>query len=88
MKWFGPAWPSEDLRAAVCEDDSNKVPTPVGQECTLCTEDILEGDRGVILAHLEIGDAMPMVQKRAAHLDCLVGNIGGPYVERRPEVDG
>lgn len=82
MKWFGEPWPSEELRAAVCEDDRMRVPTPVGEECTLCTEDILEGDRGVVLAHLSLDDTDPhlsKVEQRAAHLDCLIRNVSGEH---------
>lgn len=86
MKWFGEPWPSAELRASVCEDDADRVPVPVGEECTLCTEDILEGDRGVVLAHLEVDEVDPhltWIQKRNAHINCLIQNVGGVPVDER-----
>jgi len=81
MKWFGNPWPSEELRAAVCEDDSQRIPVPVGEECTLCTQEIMQDDRGVALGHLRLDDHDPhltVVEQRYAHVDCLVRNVGGP----------
>jgi hypothetical protein len=46
--WFGDPWPSAELRAPVCEDDAERAPTPVGQRCTLCRENIEDGDRGLL----------------------------------------
>lgn len=88
MKWFGEPWPSAELRAAVCEDDANRVPTPVGEDCTLCTEQIMQDDQGVILAHLSLSDEDPLetkVEKRAAHVDCLVRSVGGPSAKSGTE---
>lgn len=54
--WFGKEpWPSAEERASVCDDDTQRVPTPVGAECLLCTEQIVEGDRGTLHANFHGG---------------------------------
>jgi hypothetical protein len=30
MTWFGKPWPSDRLRALVCEDENERAPTPIG----------------------------------------------------------
>lgn len=80
MKWFGEPWPSEELRASVCEDDTQRIPVPVGEECTLCTEEIMQNDRGVALGHLQVDEVNPhltWIEQRYVHVDCLVKNVGG-----------
>jgi hypothetical protein len=47
VHWFGPPWPSESLRAPVCEDDRYLIMTPAAADCLLCEEPILAGDRGI-----------------------------------------
>jgi len=80
MKWFGEPWPSAELRAAVCEDDAQRIPTPVGEECTLCTQEIMQDDRGVALSHLQVDANEPhltWIEQRYVHVDCLIQNVGG-----------
>ena len=90
MKWFGEPWPSAELRAAVCEDDAMRIPTPVGEECTLCTNEIMQDDRGVSLGHLSLDETDPTrtrIDRRYAHVDCLVRSVGGESiagVDQRP----
>lgn len=48
MAWFGEPWPSVDERAQVCEDDAERVLTPIGKACVLCEEEIAAGDRGTL----------------------------------------
>lgn len=60
--WFGDPWPSTELRAPVCEDDSRRVDTPIGSDCLLCSEAIAEGDRGLINPHPN-------------HIECLLYNV-------------
>lgn len=60
MFWFGEPWPSETLRAPVCENDLLRKPVPVGAECTWCTELIEEYDSGTFytngaVTHKECG---------------------------------
>lgn len=46
IRWFGEPWPSEQLRAPLCENDAYRIVTPVGAMCIHCRELIEEGDRG------------------------------------------
>lgn len=76
MNWFGEPWPSEDLRAAVCEDDADRVPAPApGELCTLCDGEFAADDRGVVIPHLAAGTMFH--ELRYVHLDCIVQNVGG-----------
>lgn len=77
MQWFGEPWPSETVRAPVCEDDALRIPTPVGERCTWCDEEIVEGDRGesMWVAH---GLGQPP-SVGYAHMECLFRQVvGGP----------
>lgn len=70
--WFGEPWPSAELRAPVCEYESDHVRTPVGQSCLFCEQSIILGDRGIVVAQLNPGPSMT----GAIHLDCLLPRIG------------
>jgi hypothetical protein len=78
MRWFGEPWPSAELRAPICEDDSLRIPVPVGAQCLWCSELIEEGDRGEEIGHLEEG-------WRYAHRECCFRQVvGGPgHIQRR-----
>jgi len=80
MKWFGNPWPSDELRAAVCEDDRDRVPPPPPEEeCGLCGKPIGENAQGVVVPHVEADRTSPWlswVENRYIHLGCLLSNIG------------
>lgn len=74
--WWGEPWPSDKLRAPVCEDDALRVRRPVGHDCDLCGEPIIEGDRGVSMWGLDAdGDAVPVNH----HIECNMRNVMGCY---------
>lgn len=79
MKWFGSPWPSEELRAPVCEDDADRVPPPPpGEDCILCGQVIEEGAQGVMMPHLTADKTSPWIswyEARYSHLDCLISNV-------------
>lgn len=59
--WFGTDW-----GAPICAIPSHQVPTPVGEECFLCEETIVEGDDGEQWSSGEY-----------VHKECAVRNIVG-----------
>jgi hypothetical protein len=65
-KWFGPPWPSEAVRAPVCQSDAWKINTPVGERCILCQTPIREGERGELFA-----DGSPV------HIECSFRSVTG-----------
>lgn len=71
-KWFGPPWPSAELRAPVCEDDADKVPTPVGHACTVCWRSILDDDQGVLIPCLLSETAWEMLP---THIVCFLRQV-------------
>jgi len=79
MQWFGEPWPSAELRAPVCEDDSLRVPPPPpGEECILCGHPIQPGDRGIKMPHMgrARSDGLLVYEWRYSHIECLHGNLG------------
>ena len=50
VRWFGDPWPSDDLRAPVCEDDEYHFDVPVGYRCFHCEQEIGPDDQGIIMA--------------------------------------
>lgn len=89
MQWFGEPWPSAELRAPVCEDDSLRVPPPPpGEECVLCGLDFKPDAQGVVMPHLAADKTSPWIQwseLRYTHLGCLLGNVGGEGLSFRTE---
>ena len=87
-RWFGEPWPSDELRAPICEDEHFHCATPVGQTCVNCERYILSTDQGVVMAASpEVGDAylIPLGggDNRwvvASHLECFLLSILGPDV--------
>jgi hypothetical protein len=80
MHWFGSAWPSEHVRAPVCEDDAMRIPTPVGLPCMWCDELIEEDDRGEdIVMVVSDGDAGVIAKTAYMHIECSFRQVmGGP----------
>lgn len=77
MNWFGEPWPSADLRAPICENDAERVETPVGDVCLLCEELIEEGDRGILMNTITAG---PTVHVRPVHMECEVRSVMGNHL--------
>ena len=61
--FFGEPWPS-----GVC-DDGIQVPTPVGEDCILCSTPILEGEQGSFM-----GSEKGLVP---AHKECSLRSVLG-----------
>ena len=79
MRWFGPPWPTAELRAPVCSDDRQRMVTPVGEPCLYCTLPIIDGDRGQELPHVEYDESNLSVKVVYAHIECLFAQVvGGP----------
>lgn len=80
--WFGDPWPSERLRAPVCEDDTQRVPVPVGATCFWCDDLIDEDDRGTYMGHLAADGTSC---SRPIHVECSMRSVMGPvaYLEGR-----
>lgn len=77
MKWFGEPWPSADLRAPICENDADRVETPVGSACLLCTTPIEADHRGVIMNTITAG---PTMHQQPVHIECDYRNIVGNHL--------
>lgn len=79
-RWFGEPWPEPARRAAACADDRLRVPTPAGQPCLWCAEDVVDGDRGQLLPVAELDDhGRPVALVRPIHAECLLRSVlGGP----------
>lgn len=73
-RWFGEPWPDDGPPyAAVCQDETYRVPTPVGQPCLYCPEPIKDGDRGIVVRQLNPGPSL----SGAMHIDCLIRVVVG-----------
>lgn len=76
MYWFGEPWPSAELRAPVCEDDAEWVPTPIWAQCMFCNGTIAEGDRGVMIPSVAINEkGERLVSLSVVHVECLLRNV-------------
>lgn len=76
--WFGEPWPDATHRAPVCDDDTCRVPVPVGQTCLLCSEVIQDGNRGTFMGAVIEVDGNYLAGTSPAHIECshraVVGN--------------
>ena len=77
VRWFGEPWPSAELRAPVCEDDSEHVATPVGRRCVLCGEEIADGDRGTVGVVVHDSAEGPLWSHEPTHVECATRNVLG-----------
>jgi hypothetical protein len=78
VKWFGDPWPSDELRASVCESPNDRVGTPEGEPCLWCDEPIAENDRGVILPVGDLdSDGRFFTTIRPCHIECNVRSVVG-----------
>jgi len=78
--WFGEPWPSAALPSPVCENPAQRVPTPVGEPCLHCGEEISSADRGVLQHYVDLGpDGKPVAKVVPIHIECLLRmTLGGP----------
>lgn len=76
-RWFGEPWPRENFRAPVCEDDSLRIPVPVGETCYLCTTEIGENDRGQ--ETYGIGADGQAEGPMYHHIECIMRNTQGCF---------
>ena len=77
MNWFGEPWPSAELRAPVCEDDAERIPTPVDASCIWCGEAIALGDRGEAFPGIVDAGGEWVTEVKYAHAECQLRNVMG-----------
>lgn len=96
-RWFGEPWPSAELRAPVCEDDTLRVPVPLGYHCQHCIRAFADDDQGIVMAYtgpivddivftVAVDDGTPLAHSQlvvAAHLECFLRSILGPAAALR-----
>jgi hypothetical protein len=70
MKWFGKAY------GAPYERDTPHAPTPVGEPCLWCEENIEAGDTGLIVGYIDTGEALTPRQV-PYHYECYLRQIIG-----------
>jgi hypothetical protein len=59
-------------------DHRLRMPTPVGEECLHCGEPIAEGDAGIVMPCIELGeDGHARAPKRAQHRECFLRTMVG-----------
>lgn len=69
IRWFGDPWPSAEFRSPICDDDTYRIDTPIGEACAFCTETIESGDRGERFASGEF-----------VHAECALRNVVGNHI--------
>jgi len=83
VHWFGAPWPSEALRAPICEDDRYRIEIPVGASCCHCGELIDTDNQGVrysctiVLAEVTgqpVAGPIPYAHVEC-NLRCVTGNM-------------
>jgi hypothetical protein len=73
--WFGEPWPADwrqNGRAPVCEDDAQRVATPVGDICVYCQGPIGETDQGILMACMTADGG---VTAGGVHILCLIRQV-------------
>jgi hypothetical protein len=78
--WFGEPWPAdwrENGRAPVCEDDAQRVETPVGDVCLYCKGPIGETDQGILMPYVK-ADRSATVS--GVHILCLIRQVIPDFV--------
>jgi hypothetical protein len=81
-RWFGRPWPSDELRAPICEDDADRVELPDGIVCARCEHAITSDDSGVVMGCSEgMSHAFTLAATGtlvcAEHLECFLHAILG-----------
>lgn len=65
--WFGETW-----HAPACEPEM-EVPTPVGEKCLNCEEEIVDGDRGFTMSYFGTQGASVV----PIHAECQMRSVLG-----------
>jgi hypothetical protein len=88
-RWFGEPWPDAELRAPVCEDNADRIPTPTYVHCLRCEQPIGPDDQGIVLNY---GGGVPLdgftfkVSGHtvvAEHLTCFLLSVVGHDIAAR-----
>lgn len=81
-----PVWPrtryfGEPWDAPVTDDPSLHVPTPVGQLCLNCHMPVVEGEQGLVMLHIGLGDdGQPTRSMRPTHRECHLRGVFGALI--------
>lgn len=79
--WWGEPWPSEELRAPICEDDDLRTEVPVGQPCQHCGHVIEKTDRGTsnsgYIGLDDDGEMTYVPTPLHAHAECGLRHVRG-----------
>lgn len=73
-EYFGEPWDAPAL------DDATWVPTPVGEQCEICHEAIVSGDRGWIRGAVRTVSGLLAASTAVLHAECEVLTIVGHSV--------
>lgn len=84
-KWWGEPWPSAELRAPVCEDESLHVAIPAGKPCMYCDELISSSDQGTTFPGFINADGLLDQTPLHAHRECMLRNVMGCSAHLRGE---
>lgn len=77
--YFGPAWRSRVL------ERGRRVPTPLGEKCRMCGDEIIDGERGLIGAAVELdSNEEPKAVIAPLHAECHIYPMIGHQVEVCP----
>jgi len=77
--YFGPAWRSRVLARG------RRVTTPLGEKCRMCDEPIIDGERGLIAAAVELdSNEEPKAVIAPLHAECQAYPMIGHMVEVCP----
>lgn len=71
MKYFGIAW---NPNIASLE----KAPTPLGEKCSWCDEQIMEGDDGLLIPHIGAE-----VSEMPRHQECFLREVIGSLAHQQ-----
>lgn len=75
----------------MCEDDTQRVETPVGGSCLYCSVEIREGDQGGFVGALTDGaDGWPTSATEPVHAACLLREVigGAGHLVAAPHAKG
>lgn len=68
--YFGVRWNAPAFESAP------ELPCPVGEKCLLCTQEIIDGESGVMMAYIDAqGDGGVAPQHIECHLRSILGSV-------------
>lgn len=77
-RWWGEPWPSREQRSPVCSQDELRIPTPVGEQCVFCREDVEADDQGMSFpAYRHAATGTTMLDPAHAHSECMLRTVMG-----------